>query len=329
MPHTSPPAIRSDATICAIVVTFNRLEKLRRTVESLLEEPLEQIIVVENGSTDGTREWLGGLDDPRLVVLEQAENGGGARGFEIGLHEARERFDPDWFLVMDDDARPLPGAITAFRATLPRPEGAVLAAVYFPNGKICDMNRPWRNPFWHWATFRDTFLKLGSRAAFHIPDEAYQAQTPMLIDGGSFVGQFIPRAVVQTCGYPEGRMFIYGDDVLYTLRVARAGFPNAFEPRVRFEHDCGTALHGAAMRPYWKTYYHHRNMFMVYRMAVGPLLFWPLFLLLMPRWLSKGRELDRPDRQVYRSLIRLAVGDALMGRLDRRHAEILTRAQDT
>ena len=103
LPQTPP------ARICAIVVTFNRLEKFRRTVERLLAEPLDQVLVIENGSTDGTREWLRGLSEPRLTVLEMAENGGGAQGFETGMREARNRFDPDWYLVMDDDARPMPG----------------------------------------------------------------------------------------------------------------------------------------------------------------------------------------------------------------------------
>lgn len=322
---TMQPAM-PPATICAIVVTFNRFEKLRRTVQRLLEEPLDHILVIENGSTDGTRDWLRGLSDPRLLVLEQTENGGGARGFEVGMREADARFDADWYLVMDDDARPEPGAVAAFRATLPRAPAAVLAAVRFPDGQICDMNRPWRNPFWHWSTFRDTFVRLGGRRAFHIPDAAYHKTSPLPIDGGSFVGQFIARDVVKACGFPDGRMFIYGDDVLYTLRVSKAGFANAFDPRVRFEHECGTALHGMAMRPFWKTYYHHRNMFMVYRMAVGPLLFWPLMLLLMPRWLSKGQELATTDRQTYRALIRLAIRDALSGSMDRRHDEILHRA---
>lgn len=315
-------------TICAIVVTFNRLKKFQRTLARLLEEPLDRVVVVENGSTDGTREWLEGVSDDRLTVLEQTVNGGGAQGFETGMREAVARFDPDWVLVMDDDARPLPSAIAAFRATLPRPQGAVLAAVYFPDGKICDMNRPWRNPFWHWSTFRDTFLKLGGRKAFHISDTAYANDAPLPIDGGSFVGQFIPRSSIALCGYPEGRMFIYGDDVHYTLRLARAGLPNTFDPRIRFEHECATALHGAAMRPFWKAYYHHRNLYMVYRLAAGPLLFWPLILLLMPRWLLKGGELAPDERKTYRALIRLAIGDALRGNLNRPHAEVLARAAE-
>lgn len=316
------------ATICAIVVTFNRREKFQRTLRRLLEEAVDQVIVIENGSTDGTREWLHEQHDDRLTVLEQAVNGGGAQGFETGLREARARFDPDWYLLMDDDARPMPGTVAAFRATLPRPEGAVLAAVHFPDGAICEMNRPWRNPFWHWDVFRDTFLRLGGRRAFHIPDAAFQASTPLPIDGGSFVGLFLPRAALERCGYPDGRMFIYGDDVHYTLRLARAGLPNAFDPRVRFEHECATALHGAAMRPFWKTYYHHRNLFRVYRLAVGPLLFWPLMLMLLPRWLTKGGALPPAERQTYRALIRLAVGDALRGRFDRTHADVLARAQE-
>lgn len=316
----------SAARICAVVVTYNRHEKFRRTLARLLAEPLDHVVVVENGSTDGTRDWLRGQADSRLTVLEQAANGGGAQGFETGLRAARARFDADWYVVMDDDARPLPGAIAAFRATLPRPEGLVLAAVHFPDGRICEMNRPWRNPFWHAGVFRDTFLKLGGRAAFHIPDAAYGAADPVPVDGGSFVGQFIPRAALDRCGYPDGRMFIYGDDVHYSLRLARAGLPNGFDPRVRFEHECATALHGAAMRPFWKTYYHHRNLCLVYRLAGGGLLYWPLMLALAPRWLAKGRDLPAGERRRYRALIRLALADGLRGKLDRPHAEILRRA---
>ena len=67
---------------------------------------------------------------------------------------------------------------------------------------------------------------------------------------------------------------------------------------------------------------------MVYRLAIGPVLFWPLMLALLPRWLMKGGELPLKERRNYRALIRLAILDALRSKLGRSHAEILSRAHE-
>lgn len=45
--------------IIAVVVTYNRLSLLKRNLDCLRQnKPLSSIIVVNNGSTDGTAEWL-------------------------------------------------------------------------------------------------------------------------------------------------------------------------------------------------------------------------------------------------------------------------------
>ena len=103
--------------LVAVVVTFNRLEKLKVTLARLLESTsneLEAIVVIDNASRDGTGEWLAGLDEPRLDIVRCAENLGGAGGFETGMRHATRRYDPDWMLVMDDDARPARGALAGF-----------------------------------------------------------------------------------------------------------------------------------------------------------------------------------------------------------------------
>ena len=121
-------------------------------------------------------------------------NTGGAGGFAAGLAEIARRFDPDWTLLMDDDARPLPGACAAFLARTDLGAfDAVAAGVFYPDGRICDMNRPSRNPFWHLGDFLRTLT--GGREGFHVTDEAYdpaQAHLPQPIDATSFVGFFPP-----------------------------------------------------------------------------------------------------------------------------------------
>ncbi|RDW11813.1 glycosyltransferase [Paracoccus thiocyanatus] len=320
------------SVIAAVVVTFNRLAHLQETLARLLSEPLDQVVVVENGSTDGTRAWLAGQADPRLLVLEMPENGGGALGFEVGMREARQRLDPDWLVLMDDDARPAAGTIARFRQGLaagrwPGAE-ALAAAVRFPDGRICEMNRPWVNPFGKLSVFLRV-LAGGGRAAFHIPDSDYDSPAPRTLDGTSFVGFFVSRAGMDRAGYPDGRLFIYGDDVLYSLGLTQAGGRLLFAPDLKFEHDCQTQAAGAMLRPLWKNYYHHRNQWLVYRRVAGRLLFPPLMALMLPKWLNKGRLLPPAERRICRKLIRLAVADAFRGHLGRSHADILARIHST
>lgn len=313
--------------LVAVVVTYNRLDKLKVTLARLLETPaplLAAVVVVDNASTDGTAAWLAAQDDPRLVRLTSASNIGGAGGFEAGMKQASARFDPDWILVMDDDARPRPGALAAFHALDLAGRDAVAAAVYYPDGAICEMNRPSRNPFWHGAEFRRTLLRVGGRGGFHVRPEDY-AGTGRSIDVASFVGLFVSRAAVARVGYPDGRLFVYGEDGLYTLGLARAGGRLWFAPQVAFEHDCSTfAGQRGRFRPLWKVYYYHRNLLLLYRLAAG-WLFWPALLLVLPKWLLKLRD-HRGERRAFLRLLSRAVADGLLGRTGVDHARILTLA---
>ena len=45
--------------IIAVVVTYNRMELLKRNIRCLQQnKPISSIVIVNNGSTDGTTEWL-------------------------------------------------------------------------------------------------------------------------------------------------------------------------------------------------------------------------------------------------------------------------------
>ncbi|MEJ7665194.1 MAG: glycosyltransferase [Hymenobacter sp.] len=77
-------------TIAAVLVTYNRIADLKICLDSLRRQtrPLNRIFVINNGSTDGTAEWLATQTD--LAVTTQA-NLGGAGGFATGIQTGYER----------------------------------------------------------------------------------------------------------------------------------------------------------------------------------------------------------------------------------------------
>jgi GT2 family glycosyltransferase len=318
-PVNHPP---TPLRIAAIVVTHNRLAQLEHTIERLLTEPVDLVVLVDNGSSDGTAERFGRINDPRFHLICLPTNRGGAGGFEEGLRQTQALFDPDWCVVMDDDARPEVGAIARFRAMDCGSFGGVAAAVYTTDGSICDMNRPSVNPFWDRKAFLRTLMGRG-RMGFHLGNDAYEALTATPIDAASFVGLFLSRSAIKATGFPDGRLFIYGDDVLYTLAMRRAGHTIMFVPGIRFEHDFKTfAAESRAFRPLWKIYYHHRNLLFVYHSAAG-VWFWPALLIILPKWFMKVRYYGG-DWALYLKFLQMALIDASRGKLDRSHAEVLS-----
>lgn len=310
-------------TLAAIVVTYRRLPALQITLERLRAEAVDHIIVVDNASGDETGPWLEAQDDPRLCVITLPDNLGGAGGFEAGMAAARDRFDPDWVVLMDDDARPEPGALDRFRtdcAALPADVGCVAAAVFYPDGTLCEMNRPSRNPFWHARLFARTLVR-GNRAGFHLGDDAFAPDAPPHeIDVASFVGYFVSRDAIARAGLPEGGLFIYGDDVLYSLRLRRADVRLMLLPAVRFEHDCGTMGEGFIYRPLWKIYYHCRNGVSIARQAAGPIVFPAALAYYILIWWRRGRFYTGPERALYRRMMWAGLRDGLRGRRGRNDA---------
>ncbi len=306
-------------SLVAVVVTYNRLAQLKLTIGRLLAEPCAHVIIVDNCSGDGTREWLDEQTNSKLHVVPMDANCGGAGGFEAGMKLARTAYDPDWIVVMDDDARPAPGALNRFLAR-GFTDDAVAAAVYYPNGEICEMNRPSVNPFWNARAFVRTLFG-GGRMGFHLADTAYDG-VDQQIDAASFVGLFVSRRAMDLAGAPDGRLFLYGDDVIYTLGLRRRGGTIAFAPDVRFEHDCST-FNGTSRTysPLWKVYYNYRNGLMMYRLAAG-ILFWPALLILLPKWVWNGRRYGA-DRARYYAYLRVAVRHGLMQQTELSHEKLL------
>ena len=91
--------------ISVIIPTFNRRDVVGRAVQSVLEQEMDQfeLIVVDDGSDDGTVGFLSTIDDSRLTVISQ-ENAGVCVARNVGVAASSARFVT--FLDSDDEACP-------------------------------------------------------------------------------------------------------------------------------------------------------------------------------------------------------------------------------
>ena len=93
-------------TVTVLMTTWNGADFISASIASVLAQSFRdfELIVVDDGSTDGTAALLAGIADPRLVVLRQAVNGGIVAARNAGFAIARGRY----VAMLDHDDLSLP-----------------------------------------------------------------------------------------------------------------------------------------------------------------------------------------------------------------------------
>ncbi len=87
--------------VSVIIPTYNREKSIKRSIESVLDQTYDklELIVVDDGSTDGTEEIVKGIEDERLRYIRLDKNSGvaGARnaGVTYAKHELIAFHDSD------------------------------------------------------------------------------------------------------------------------------------------------------------------------------------------------------------------------------------------
>lgn len=87
---------------CSVVIpTYNRLPYLKKCISSILESDFAnyEIIVVNDGSSDGTREYLDGLSKDKIRVFHHEQNTGVSQARNTGIRLAKH----DLVAFTDDD----------------------------------------------------------------------------------------------------------------------------------------------------------------------------------------------------------------------------------
>jgi len=249
-------------TVAVVIVTFNRADLLGRMLDGLAAQTHQPdaVIVVDNASTDHTRDVLDAHAGPDLERIHLATNTGGSGGFRAGVDAAyHQGFDRIW--LVDDDIVPAPDCLAVLMA---QDEACLMAVREDTRGHLVekaaidfDLSRPWSvRP--KRASVETAY---GERSA--MPERVE-------IEAVAFEGFLVRREVVTAVGLPDESFFIFYDDVDFALRARRAGYRIwAIRDAVlvrQLDFDQQHALDT------WKGYYMFRNLFVVhFRYGTNPL----------------------------------------------------------
>ncbi len=234
--------------IAVVVVTYNRLSLLKECVEALAQQTVKvsEVIIMDNNSNDGTKEYLLSLDAPFRAVL-LPENIGGAGGFSEGIKEACKG-RPDWIWLMDDDTIPQADCLEKM---LPYTEdvrvGFINSLALWSDGSEHVMNK----------------CGLHKQADVIGKLENLSPQTYDITKSGSFVSMLLRGDIPFKLGLPYKEFFIWCDDYEYSTRITDAGYIGIWAKDSIALHKTATNYSGGPRNctasQAWKLYYGNRN----------------------------------------------------------------------
>jgi glycosyltransferase involved in cell wall biosynthesis len=88
-------------TVSVVIPTYNRQDMVQRAIQTALDQtyPPHEVIVVDDCSTDATREVVTNYGDPRVKLVARTTNGGGSAARNDGIDAATG----DYVALLDSD----------------------------------------------------------------------------------------------------------------------------------------------------------------------------------------------------------------------------------
>ena len=239
-----------------IIINYNTQKILKKCLESLEvhagEVPGEvEIIVVDNGSTDGSVEYLRqltrrGVNELKqnnkrvnlltrnkitIKLIENKENLGFARAVNQGIKLAKG----ENILLLNSDTMVQKGSLvdllnfekekypTVIGARLLNPDGSIQSSCF-------NLPTVWRAVKEYWLGQKGTFAKFFPKGEKPVEVEA--------VVGGAML---IPRKIIEKVGLFDERYFMYFEDLDYCRRVRKAGFKIYYLPKSEIIHEHGAS----------------------------------------------------------------------------------------
>ena len=265
--------------IYVIVLNWNGKKDTLTCLESLSEVSTpHQVIVVDNGSTDGSVEAIQQAY-PSLILIETGENLGYAEGNNVGIRKALEK-GADRLLILNNDTIVTRDILTHFL------KGTAL----IQGGKALLMDEPFKIDHLGgiWNEAEGIFDLVGAEA----PSTDWN--DPIPLDYVCGVALFVHAEVFKRVGLFDPRFFLFWEEADWCFRAKKLGIESRVCPKAILFHKKSASFKGKPHTTYfwWRNrlLWISKNCSKKERKALMKRLF-STYLLLLKRWLIKSLQL--------------------------------------
>lgn len=288
-----------------IIVTYNSVHVIGDLLDSLpaaLDGLTAEVIVVDNGSGDGTAEVAGKLGGCRVV---RSANVGYAGGINRGVREAA---GADAILILNPDvrlhARSLPPLLAGLRT---RGAGIVVPQVRSPHGHLdCSLRREptvLRALGLNWTGLSSLSEYVTGKAAY---------TCPRTVDWALGAALVMSRECYEAIGGWDESYFLYSEETDLCLRARDHGFLTRYEPLSVVTH-----IGGQSGRNDWTHAMQIVNRVRLHRRRHGALASWCYYWLTIMSELSWVARGHRQSRAAVAALLKPSRRPAELGCSDR------------
>lgn len=243
--------------VYVIVLNWNGWQETLECLTSLevLDYPNYEVVVVDNGSTNGSAEEIRKAK-PQVTLLETGRNLGFAGGNNIGIRYALEQ-GAEYIWLLNNDTVVDPGALTAMieLAEKDRRIGVVGSVLYY-------MEQPTKVQAWGGGRVN---LLTGRSRHLLAPGE------PHYITGASML---LRREALEQVGLLDEGFFMYWEDADFGFRLRKAAWKLEVAPNARVWHKESASL--GKKSPILDEYFNASAVRFFRRHA--PFSAWPIFV---------------------------------------------------
>jgi GT2 family glycosyltransferase len=213
-----------------IIVSFNTRDLLKKCLDSLPSS--SEIIVIDNGSIDGTVAMVKEIKESKIKIIENKENVGFVKAVNQGLKQA----EGEYLLLLNSDIFVKNNALEkliTFAKDQPR-TGVIGGKLINPDGSL-------QGSCFYLPTITRIIKEFWFNGPSSLTKYAPLGDKPAEVEAVSGAVFLIPKKVLHKVGFFDERYFMYFEDLDYCRRVRQAGFKVYYLPEAEFIHEHGAS----------------------------------------------------------------------------------------